>query len=60
MLRTLPFLLLAGYPFRRQLRFPLPGTLLATVVFCALQLAADSMSVTGALSSGLLALFSTG
>ena len=59
-LRTLPFLLLAGYPFRRQLRFSVPGTLLATVVFCALQLAADCMSVTGALSSGLLALFSTG
>ena len=60
LLNTVPFLVLAVYPFRRQLRFPVPGTVAAAVLFGLLQIATDLFGTFSQIPAGIPPLITTG
>lgn len=60
LLNSVPFLVLAVYPFRQRLRFSAPGTVLAAVLMGLLQIATGFLAAFCAVSPGILSLFTTG
>lgn len=60
LLNTVPFLVLAVYPFRRQLRFPVPGTVAAAVLFGLMQIATDLIGTFSQIPAGIPPLITTG
>ena len=60
LLNTIPFVVLAVYPFRRQLRFSVSGTVAAAVLFGVLQIATDLFGAFSQIHSGILTLITTG